>query len=102
MTLMLAHSNEECGQIINNYKLYENSSADRIQEKQESESYPQLINALTTIKSVNKTDAMNLISNFKTLENLVEASEHKLNSCLGLGPRKAKQLYEMFNEPFLK
>lgn len=62
----------------------------------------QVVNALTSIKSVNKTDAMTLLTNFGTFGNLVQASENKLNSCPGLGAKKAQKLVKVFNEPFLK
>ena len=61
-----------------------------------------IISALTSIKSVNKTDAMTLITNFGTLENLINSTEAKLSSCVGLGPRKAQMIQKTFNEPFLK
>lgn len=62
----------------------------------------QLINALTDIKPVNKTDALTLLQNFGTLERLAKATEDDLFQCPGLGPRKAKKLYKTFNEKFLK
>lgn len=62
----------------------------------------QVVNALTSIKGVNKTDASTLLTNFGTLENLIQASEAKLNSCQGLGTRKAQKIVKVFNEPFLK
>lgn len=39
LTLMLAFSPEEAGKIIETYKLYENASAEKIQEKPESDSH---------------------------------------------------------------
>lgn len=62
----------------------------------------QIVNALTSIKSVNKTDAMTLLTNFGTLGNLIQASESKLNVCPGFGLRKAQMIVKVFNEPFLK
>lgn len=60
------------------------------------------MNALTSIKSVNKTDAMTLLTNFGTLGNLIQASESKLNACPGFGLRKAQKIVKVFNESFLK
>lgn len=62
----------------------------------------QIINALTSIKPVNKTDAMTLISIFGTLENMIKTSETKLSNCPGFGTRKASKLYGVLHEPFLK
>lgn len=63
---------------------------------------PQIANALTNIKPVNKTDALTLMQTFGTLESLFKSSEDRLSQCAGLGPRKAKKLFKVFNEPFLK
>lgn len=122
LTLMLAWTPEEAGKIIETYKLFENRSPDFIMEKSETDNYQkvkevkanreivfnifyflnQVVNALTSIKSVNKTDAMTLLTNFGTLGNLIQASENKLNACPGLGVKKAQKLVKVFNESFLK
>lgn len=99
---MIAWTPEECGKIIEMYKMLENKPAEYLMEKAENDDYQRVVNALTSIKSVNTTDAMTLLSNFGTLENLVKASEGKLNSCPGLGAKKAQKLLKVFNEPFLK
>jgi len=35
LTIVLAHSSEEAGKILENYKIYENKPADVIQERQD-------------------------------------------------------------------
>jgi DNA excision repair protein ERCC-1 len=102
MTLILAWSAEEAGRIIETYKLYENAPADKIMEKPETDMHSQIINALTSISKVNKTDASNLLTHFGTLENLINAKESQLNACIGLGPRKQEKLLKLFNQNFLK
>uniref|UniRef100_A0A7G3AYU7 DNA excision repair protein ERCC-1 n=2 Tax=Lutzomyia longipalpis TaxID=7200 RepID=A0A7G3AYU7_LUTLO len=100
LTLMLAWSPEEAGKIIESYKMYENRSSDWIKERPADDSYTKLVTALSSIKSVNKTDSMTLLQNYGTLENIMKSSEERLVSCPGLGPRKAKKLYKLFHEPF--
>ncbi|XP_018565107.1 DNA excision repair protein ERCC-1 [Anoplophora glabripennis] len=102
LTLILAWSPEEAGKIIETYKIYENKPADTIRERNESSPYLNLIQALTTIKPINKTDAMTLLNRFKTLEGVVKASEYQLSECPGIGPRKAKKLYSVLHEKFCK
>ncbi len=67
-------------------------------------SFRQVIDSLTTVKKVNKTDAATLLNNFKvstafmadpscmlifqTMEKLVQASKEELTMCPGLGPQK--------------
>lgn len=102
LTLMLAWSFEEAGNIVETYKLYENKPPDMIMERSEQDPHNRLCTALTNIKPVNKTDAMTLLANFGTLENLINSSEEKLASVSGLGPRKVSKLFKTLNEPFLK
>lgn len=59
------------------------------------------MSALTSIRPVNKTDAMTLLQNFGSLENIINASEDRLSQIIGLGPRKAHKLYKTLHEPFL-
>lgn len=101
-TLMVAWTPEECGKIIETYKMLENKPAEYLMDKTENDDYQKVVNALTSIKVVNTTDAMNLLSNFGTLENLVNASESKFNACPGLGAKKAQKLLKVFNEQFMK
>ncbi|XP_045494014.1 DNA excision repair protein ERCC-1 [Colias croceus] len=102
LTLMLAWSPEEAAKIIENYKIYENKPPDLIMEKVENDPHQKIVNALTSIKPVNKTDAMTLITTFGTLENIIKATERRLADCPGFGATKAKKLYKALHEPFLK
>ncbi|KAG7307767.1 hypothetical protein JYU34_006362 [Plutella xylostella] len=102
LTLMLAWNPEEAAKIIENYKIYENKPPDRIMEKIENDPHQKIVNALSSVKPVNKTDAMTLITTFGTLENIIKATEHRLAECPGFGATKAKKLYKVLHEPFLK
>lgn len=102
LTLMLAWSPEEAAKIIENYKIYENKPPDGIMERIENDPHQKVINALSTIKPVNKTDAMTLIAKFGTLDNIIKATESRLAECPGFGATKAKKLYKALHEPFLK
>lgn len=62
----------------------------------------QIVNALSSIKPVNKTDAMTLLTTFGTLANIIKATESRLAECPGFGATKAKKLYKALHEPFLK
>ncbi|XP_023948064.2 DNA excision repair protein ERCC-1 isoform X2 [Bicyclus anynana] len=102
MTLMLAWSPEEAAKIVENYKIFENKPPDKIMEKVENDPHQKIVNALSSIKPVNKTDAMTLITRFSTLENIIKATESQLAECPGFGATKAKKLYKALHEPFLK
>ncbi|CAL4145630.1 unnamed protein product, partial [Meganyctiphanes norvegica] len=102
MTLMLSWSADEAGRIIEVYKMFEHKPPDLIMEKQESNPYSMLIDALTSIKSVNRTDAMTLLSNFGSLEKIIGATQEELSVCPGLGPQKAQRLYTVLHQQVQK
>lgn len=58
------------------------------------------MDALTTIRSVNKTDAVTLLSAFGTLANVIAAEPTKIALCPGIGPQKAQRIHNALHEPF--
>lgn len=102
LTLMLAWSQEEAGRILETYKLYEGKPPEMIMEKSNPDPHSKLVDALTTIKSVNKTDAATLLNIFGTLEGIVQATMEELTLCPGFGPHKAQRLYKALHESFKK
>jgi len=100
MTLMLAWSHEEAAGILETYKTFENKPPDMIMEKSGTETHEKIIEALTSVKSVNKTDAVTLLGTFKTLREIVRASPEDLALCPGFGPNKAKKLHKVLHESF--
>nr|CAG4652104.1 EOG090X0BTB [Triops cancriformis] len=102
LTLMVAWSPEEAGKMIETYKIFEHKPPDLIMEKPDTNSSAKVVDALTTIKSVNRTDAATLLSNFHTLANILQASEEDLSLCPGIGPLKASRLYRVLHEDFKK
>ncbi|XP_050392113.1 DNA excision repair protein ERCC-1 isoform X1 [Patella vulgata] len=101
-TLMLAFTAEEAGRYLETYKVYENKPPDAIMEKTDSNFMTKLSDCFTMVKSVNKTDCTTLISSFKSVENIMKADKEDLGLCPGFGPQKAKRLYDVLHEPFLK
>ncbi|KAF5300148.1 hypothetical protein FQR65_LT09239 [Abscondita terminalis] len=102
MTLILAWSPEEAGKILETYKIYENKPADDIMTKSESSLYLQLVQLLSSVKPINKTDAMTLLGRFKTLKGIVEATEQQLSECPGFGATKARKLHAVLHESFCR
>nr|CAG4646515.1 EOG090X0BTB [Macrothrix elegans] len=104
LTLLLAWSAQEAGKIIETYKVFEHKPPDLIMEKPDASNgaLSKIADALTSIKSINRTDATTLLSNFKTLEKIFQASEEDLSLCPGIGPLKAKRLYRVLHEKFIK
>ncbi|XP_033190978.2 DNA excision repair protein Ercc1 [Bombus vancouverensis nearcticus] len=102
LTLMLAWNAEDAGKIIETYKIYENKPPDAIMERSDTAPYQKLMNALTTIRSVNKTDATTLLSTFGTLSDLVQAPSNILALCPGVGIQKAERIHKTLHEQFLR
>ncbi|KAL4657026.1 DNA excision repair protein ERCC-1 [Arapaima gigas] len=101
-TLILAWSPEEAGRYLETYKAYEKKPADLLKEQVEKDFLSKMTDCLTTVKSVNKTDAITLLSTFSSLEGVINASKEDLALCPGLGPQKARRLYDVLHQPFLK
>ena len=55
---------------------------------------------LTSMKGINKTDALSLITQFKTLRGILEAPREQLLQCPGFGTTKVNQLMKHFDENF--
>lgn len=100
LTLMLAWSQEEAGKILETYKAFENKPPDMIMEKANPDPHSKLVDALTSVKSANKTDAATLISVFGSLEGIVNASIEDLTLCQGFGPHKAQRLHKVLHQTF--
>ncbi|XP_068559178.1 DNA excision repair protein ERCC-1 [Cebidichthys violaceus] len=101
-TLILAWSPEEAGRYLETYKSYEKKPADLLKEQVEKNYLSKVTDCLTTVKSVNKTDAITLLSTFSSVEGIISASKEDLVLCPGLGPQKARRLYDVLHKPFLK
>ncbi|KAG8452531.1 hypothetical protein GDO86_004350 [Hymenochirus boettgeri] len=101
-TLILSWSPEEAARYLETYKCYEQKPADALKERSEADFMSRMTECLTTVKSVNKTDSGTLFTTFGTLFDLANASREDLSLCPGLGPQKAKRLYDALHEPFLK
>ena len=100
LTLILAWNHDEAGKILETYKTFESKPPDMIMEKSNPDPYSKLIDALTSVKSVNKTDAVTLLTTFGSLENIVKASIEDLTLCPGFGPQKAQRLYKVLHQTF--
>uniref|UniRef100_A0A6Q2XBD9 DNA excision repair protein ERCC-1 n=1 Tax=Esox lucius TaxID=8010 RepID=A0A6Q2XBD9_ESOLU len=101
-TLILAWSPEEAGRYLETYKSYEKKPADLLKEHVEKDYLSKVTDCLTTVKSVNKTDSITLLSTFSSLEGIINASKEDLVLCPGLGPQKARRLYDVLHQPFRK
>ncbi|XP_063070420.1 DNA excision repair protein ERCC-1 [Engraulis encrasicolus] len=101
-TLILAWSPEEAGRYLETYKSYEKKPADTLKEQVQKDYLSKVTDCLTSVKSVNKTNAITLLSTFQSMEGIMKASKEELVLCPGLGPLKARRLHDVLHQPFLK
>jgi DNA excision repair protein ERCC-1 len=100
-TVILCWSLQECARYLETFKLMDKKSAASIQERIEAGYVPRLEDALTVIRSVNKTDVRVLSRTFGSLKDIMAAPMEDLALCQGLGDKKVRRLFLAFNEPFL-
>jgi len=104
VTLMCAWSFEEAGRIIDMYKMYEFTQDDMISGRQEGTEtksrFNSVVEALSSAKTVSKTDAVSLISLFGSLAKINTVSKEELSICPGMGPLKASKLRGVLDRPF--
>ncbi|NWI32431.1 ERCC1 protein, partial [Sula dactylatra] len=63
-TLLVAWSPEEAGRYLETYKAYEQKPPDLLKERVEQDFLSRMTDCLTSVKSVNKTDALSLLTTF--------------------------------------
>jgi DNA excision repair protein ERCC-1 len=100
MTMILAWSEQEAARYLETFKAFESKDASTIQKKKEVTFSEQVVDALGCIRSVNKTDAATLTSQFGNLRKVMNASIDDIRLCPGIGEKKARRLHEAFNKPF--
>lgn len=99
-TLIVAWSPAEAGRYLESFKSLESAPAKEIKGHVSTVYSDQLVDCLTSIRSVNKTDAYNLIGTFGSLKNAFNASAEELSAIAGWGPQKVKNYMNAINAPF--
>ena len=99
-TLMLGWSNREVGRYIETYKAYEHKSSDALQQPGASDYLSQVVACLTAVRSVNKTDAVTLLSTFGSVRGIVAAGDDEVRLCPGFGDKKVSRMTALFTQPF--
>ena len=100
MTLILSWSDEEAARYIETLKAFDGTDTSAIEKRDHVSQMEQVAHALASVRSVNKTDAGQLLNQFGCWKNIVSASVDELSVCPGLGPKKVRRLYEAFRKPF--
>lgn len=103
LTVLLAFSQEEAARYLETYAVMKNKSDESLKGKRETDALAVVTDALTEIKTVNKTDVKTLLRNFDgTLMGVFSAKMEEMALCEGVGGKKVLQLHKAFNEPFFR
>ncbi|EJD35559.1 DNA repair protein rad10 [Auricularia subglabra TFB-10046 SS5] len=100
MTIIVAWSPEECGLYLSTFKVYEHKPPDAIRERIDKDHMSILRAALTSIRSVNKTDVTTLKTTFGSFAGIAKATSEQLVKCPGIGQTKARRIKDAFEHPF--
>jgi DNA excision repair protein ERCC-1 len=100
MTLILAWSEEEAARYLETYKAFDGKDASSIQRREQLLFADQVVDVLSSAKSVNKTDSAQLLSQFGSLKAVIAASMDELCLCPGMGEKKVRRLHDAFHKPF--
>lgn len=100
LTLILCWSAQEAGRYLELFKSYEHASPASIRAHQAETYQESLTEFVTTPRTINKTDAASLVSNFGTLQAAVNAGPEELGLVPGWGEKKVKAWVGVVREPF--
>ena len=98
--MILAWSPEEAARYLETFKMYEYKNADSLKEPVSSDLLTQATEFLSSIKPVNKTDSLTLLTKFSSLRKISESSASDFSSCTGFGPQKCRKLESVFTRDF--
>jgi DNA excision repair protein ERCC-1 len=100
VTIILAWSAQEAGRYLELFKTYEHASPASIKGHQSTEFVDRMTEFITVPRSVNKTDAITLVSNFGTIRTAVNAQPEDISLIAGWGDKKVKRWHSAVREPF--
>lgn len=100
LTLILCWSAQEAGRYLELYKSYEHAPSEKLRGVQATSYRESLTEFITTPRTINKTDATSLMSNFLTLQNAVNAQTEELALVPGWGEKKVQQWHGTVRENF--
>ena len=100
VTIILAWSATEAGRWLELYKMYEHAPPTAIRSHQGQSEGDRLIEFITTPRSINKNDAVALVSNFGSVRTAVNARPEEVMLLPGWGEKKVQRWCQAVREPF--
>lgn len=91
LTLILCWSAQEAGRYLELYKSYEHASPTSIRAHQATSFSEKLVEVITVPRSINKTDALSLVSAFGSVRAAVNARPEEIGEIPGWGEKKVQR-----------
>ncbi|CZT24580.1 related to mating-type switching protein swi10 [Ramularia collo-cygni] len=100
VTVVLCWSATEGARYLELFKTYENAAPTSIKQHQSTTYSDRLVDFVTAPRSINKTDAVSLVSQFGTIRTAVNARHEEVSTIAGWGDKKVQQWCNSVQEPF--
>lgn len=100
VTLVLCWSAQEAGRYLELYKSFENAAPTAIRGQSATSFSDRLVDFITTPRSINKTDALGLVSAFGSVRTAVSARPEEVALVDGWGEKKVQRWCGTVREPF--
>ncbi|KAH7388733.1 restriction endonuclease type II-like protein [Pyrenochaeta sp. MPI-SDFR-AT-0127] len=100
VTVMLCWSAQEAGRYLELFKSFENAAPTSIRAQQKSSYAEKMVDFITVPRSINKTDAVGLVSNFGSIRTAVNATPEEVGLIAGWGDKKVQRWCNAVREPF--
>ena len=100
LTLILCWSAQEAGRYLELYKSYEHASPTSIRAHQATSYSDKLVEFITVPRSINKTDALSLVSAFGSVRAAVNARPEEIGEIAGWGEKKVQRWCGTVRENF--
>jgi DNA excision repair protein ERCC-1 len=100
VTVMLCWSAQEAGRYLELFKTFEHAAPTSIRAQQSTSYSDKLVEFITVPRSINKTDALGLVSNFGSIRTAVNAGPEEIGLIAGWGEKKVQRWCNAVREPF--
>ncbi|KAH9865722.1 hypothetical protein J1614_009309 [Plenodomus biglobosus] len=100
VTVMLCWSANEAGRYLEQFKAFENAAPTSIRAHQSGSYAEKMVEFITAPRSINKTDAVGLVSNFGSIRTAINATPEEIGLIAGWGDTKVQRWHSAVREPF--
>jgi DNA excision repair protein ERCC-1 len=100
VTIILAWSAQEAGRYLELFKTYEFAAPTSIRAQTSAAYSDRMVDFITVPRSINKTDALGLVSNFGSVRTAVNAAPEEVSMIAGWGEKKVQRWCGAVREPF--